>query len=90
MRLKATEKNFIKFIYLVFFQLLSCAFSVKAEDGNLDQYSNTEFNPTFLQDKTGRSVDLTMFSKKNYVIPGSYSLDVFVNNERIGRKTVTV
>ncbi|MBB4862541.1 outer membrane usher protein [Pseudomonas nitritireducens] len=48
------------------------------------------FNPEFLQGPAGRQVDVSRFEHGNPVAPGSYRLDVYVNQNWIGRQEVRV
>ncbi|EAB9748576.1 TPA: outer membrane usher protein [Salmonella enterica subsp. enterica serovar Ball] len=42
-----------------------------------------QFNTDFLDVKDGASLDLNRFSRKNYVMPGKYTLQVMVNGSQI-------
>lgn len=42
-----------------------------------------EFNTQFLESQEGASYDLTRFSHKGYVLPGSYDLQILVNNSAL-------
>lgn len=48
------------------------------------------FNPEFLQGPASRQVDISRFARGNPVAPGSYRLDVYVNQNWIGRQDVRV
>jgi len=45
-----------------------------------------EFSSAFTG--SGQSVDVSRFERGNPVLPGAYSVDVFVNDTRVGRRTV--
>ncbi|MGC4012202.1 MAG: fimbria/pilus outer membrane usher protein [Pseudomonas sp.] len=57
-----------------------------AADGDLQ----ASFNPAFLQGPSGQQVDVSRFERGNPVAPGSYRLDVYVNQNWIGRQEVRV
>jgi len=44
---------------------------------------NVEFNTQFLESQEGASYDISRFSRKGYVLPGSYDLQVFINNSAL-------
>ncbi|WP_346779222.1 fimbria/pilus outer membrane usher protein [Burkholderia sp. Ac-20365] len=46
-----------------------------------------DFDPIFLQGRA--KVDVSRFARDNVVAPGSYSLDIWLNDIRIGRENVT-
>lgn len=46
--------------------------------------SATQFNPMFLKDK-GAKVDLRFFEQSNGVVPGDYSVDIYLN-QRLNRR----
>lgn len=48
------------------------------------------FNPDFLQGPTGREVDVSRFARGNPVASGSYRLDIYVNQNWMGRQDVRV
>ncbi len=48
------------------------------------------FNPNFLQGPTGRQIDISRFAHGNPVVSGDYRLDVYVNQNWIGREDVRV
>ncbi|MCP1626186.1 fimbria/pilus outer membrane usher protein [Pseudomonas nitroreducens] len=48
------------------------------------------FNPDFIQGGAGRQVDIKRFERGNPVAAGSYRLDVYVNQNWIGRQDVRV
>eukprot|EP01133_Synstelium_polycarpum_P005897 gene5897-6825_t len=47
-----------------------------------------QFNSTFLKDK-GAEVDLRYFEKNNVVMPGAYSVDLYLNQRLDGRHQIT-
>lgn len=47
------------------------------------------FDPIFLSPGLSQSTDLSRFEKGAAAIPGTYEVDVFVNNRPLGRNTVT-
>lgn len=47
-----------------------------------------QFNPMFLKDK-GAEVDLRYFEKSNGVVPGTYSVDLYLNQQLERRQEVT-
>lgn len=48
-----------------------------------------QFNPAFFSKAAdGTPIDLSHFSKKNSALPGSYRVDVFINNKLIGRRNI--
>jgi outer membrane usher protein len=52
------------------------------------EVANVEFATDFLAHGSSQSVDLSRFEKGNPVLPGVYELDVFVNQNWVGRKSV--
>lgn len=48
------------------------------------------FNPDFLQGPASHRVDISRFERGNPVAPGSYQLDVYVNQNGIGQQDVLV
>ena len=48
------------------------------------------FNPDFLQGPASHRVDISRFERGNPVAPGSYLLDVYVNQSWIGRQDIRV
>lgn len=55
-----------------------------------DSDLQASFNPAFLQGPAGQQVDISRFERGNPVSPGSYRLDVYVNQNWIGRQEVRV
>lgn len=49
---------------------------------------STEFDSGFFAQEGGRQVDLSRFERGNAMAPGTYNVDVFVNQERVGRMDV--
>lgn len=47
-----------------------------------------QFNTEFLDVKDGASLDLNRFSRKNYVMPGKYTLQVNVNTSQILQESI--
>lgn len=45
------------------------------------------FDPNLLLNNND-NIDLSNFSKEDYIAPGDYSLSVFVNTEPLGEKTI--
>lgn len=61
-----------------------CLFSVIASGAvSADNY----FDPNLLLNNSD-NIDLSNFSKDDYIVPGDYSLSVFVNTEPLGEKTI--
>lgn len=52
--------------------------------------AEVEFDSQFLQDSTGRRVDVSRFSKQNSAIPGHYRVEVVVNQNGVGRTDITL
>lgn len=50
--------------------------------------AQVEFDSEFLMRGAGRRVDISRFEKGNAVLPGTFSLDVYVNESRIGRMDI--
>ncbi|XWR69884.1 Outer membrane usher protein PapC [Providencia manganoxydans] len=48
-----------------------------------------EFNTDVLDVGDRKNIDLTRFSKDNYVLPGTYLLDVFVNGQSLSQQNIT-
>ena len=49
--------------------------------------SDNYFDPNLLLNNND-NIDLSNFSKEDYIAPGDYSLSVFVNTEPLGEKTI--
>lgn len=47
-----------------------------------------QFNTRFLNVKDGDNLDLTRFSRKGYIMPGSYTLQVMVNEDQITQESI--
>lgn len=65
--------------------LSTFACAMGAELGALD--ADVEFNDAFLQ---GTSVDVRQFARSNSAVPGTYRLDVLVNDRWLGRFDVRI
>lgn len=52
----------------------------------VDGSSHVEFDNSFLASGSGRNVDISRFDRGNVVLPGNYSVDVFVNQNWVGRQ----
>jgi len=48
------------------------------------------FNDAFVQMPRGARIDISRFNKGNVTLPGTYSADVYINGDRIGRNTVVL
>lgn len=55
-----------------------------------EQALYAQFNPDFLRGADGKPVDLSRFEQGNPVTPGSYRVDVYVNQNWIGRQEISV
>ena len=47
-----------------------------------------QFNPMFLKDK-GANVDLRFFEKSNGMLPGSYIVDLYLNQRLVRRQNIS-
>ena len=55
------------------------------------QPADVEFNPGFLRTgKNGPAIDLQQFAKGNPVVPGSYFVDIVLNNIWFGRRNIDI
>ena len=66
-------RSLIIYIGLVF----SCGMNASYADDNI------EFNTRFLDMKGEADFDLSRFSRKNYILPGKYNLQVSINNSTL-------
>ncbi|WP_339070050.1 fimbria/pilus outer membrane usher protein [Pseudomonas idahonensis] len=46
------------------------------------------FNPAFLGNGRGQSMDLSTFERGNPLTPGTYRLDLYLNNSRVGSREI--
>lgn len=53
-------------------------------------YRLTQFNPSFTNGRNGDALDISRFAYGNWLTPGDYRLDVYVNDSWIGRLAVKV
>ena len=51
--------------------------------------SSVTFDPIFLAPGLSQKADLERFEKGAYIFPGTYDVDVFVNNKNLGKNTIT-
>ncbi|MBR8507729.1 fimbria/pilus outer membrane usher protein [Burkholderia cenocepacia] len=52
-------------------------------------FAQATFDPGFLNNGSGQAVDLSRFSRGNVVQPGTYSVDLVVGNDWVGRYDIT-
>lgn len=52
--------------------------------------AQVEFNDLFLQQPGGARIDFSRFNKGNVALPGSYRVDLYVNQAWLGRSEVTL
>ncbi|CAN0625635.1 outer membrane usher protein [Burkholderia multivorans] len=52
------------------------------------QFAQVEFDPGFLGNGSGKRVDISRFSRGNVTSPGTYSVDIHVGQDWIGRADV--
>ncbi|ECG8591285.1 outer membrane usher protein [Salmonella enterica subsp. salamae] len=56
------------------------------ENGHAEE--SIQFNTQFLDVKDGANIDLDRFSRKGYIMPGNYTLQVQVNESQIAQESV--
>lgn len=64
------------------------ALAVEVVSAPVDGSSHVEFDSSFLAPGSSRNVDISRFDRGNVVLPGNYSVDVFVNQNWVGRLQV--
>ncbi|WP_229773090.1 FimD/PapC N-terminal domain-containing protein, partial [Burkholderia cenocepacia] len=52
-------------------------------------FAQATFDPGFLNNGSGQAVDLSRFSRGNVVQPGTYSVDLVVGSDWVGRYDIT-
>lgn len=60
-----------------------------AADGSSTQVAQVEFDSSFLAPSSIKGVDLSRFSKGNFVAPGQYAVDLATNDNWVGRARIT-
>jgi len=70
--------------------LFTGANAFAASSGAVTQTAQVEFNDLFLQRPGEAHVDVSRFDKGNPAIPGSYRVDLYVNQAWLGRAEVTL
>lgn len=61
---------------------LGCSFSEASE--------LVEFNPAFFGNSRGQAVDLSKFQRSNPLEPGTYRLDLYLNQNWVGRQDIRI
>lgn len=63
----------------------------EAEPATMPAANDVQFNPVFIdQGANGQPVDLSRFNRVGAALPGRYRADVFVNNNWLGSREVTM
>src|SRR5260364_53184 len=69
--------------------LFMCALLFSDRAAQAAEIAQVEFNPGFLhQSDPQQAVDLSLFSKGEYVLPGTYRVDVYVNQNFVEQREV--
>ncbi|AIY41649.1 Outer membrane usher protein [Collimonas arenae] len=72
-------------LILAAFSMIETVAYAQAGQAESLQVAQVEFESGFLPAGSGKAVDLSRFEKGNNVVPGNYSVDVFVNQNWAGR-----
>ncbi|WP_175863928.1 fimbria/pilus outer membrane usher protein [Burkholderia cepacia] len=54
-----------------------------------NQFAQVEFDPGFLSNGAGKPVDLSRYARGNIATPGTYSVDLYVGTDWIGRHDIS-
>ncbi|QCP51173.1 fimbrial biogenesis outer membrane usher protein [Trinickia violacea] len=76
---------------LMFWQAPACAAPESQNEPaehSSTQSDDVEFDNTFLSPNGGGNVDLSRFAKGNVVLPGEYSVDIYLNGNNVARTPV--
>lgn len=55
-----------------------------------DESDNLTFDDSFLKTMVGGKIDISRFSKENQIEPGQYVLDIYLNDNQVGRENIKV
>ncbi|MEX3933617.1 fimbria/pilus outer membrane usher protein [Paraburkholderia phymatum] len=81
--------NPVTAVVLSVFAVIGCAGSAHADAAEPAESNGTvAFDTTFLQVDPGERVDVARFARGNVVSPGAYTVDVWVNDNRVAHDSV--
>ncbi|MEM5384322.1 fimbria/pilus outer membrane usher protein [Paraburkholderia phymatum] len=81
--------NPVTAVVLSAFAVIGCAGSAHADAANpVESNGTVVFDTTFLQVDAGERVDVARFARGNVVSPGAYTVDIWVNDNRVARDSV--
>ncbi|MFJ2989640.1 fimbria/pilus outer membrane usher protein [Collimonas sp. NPDC087041] len=78
-------------IFGIFAGMAPFGAAIAAVDGETPAITpaTVKFDPSFFSSGPGQKVDMSRFDKENVVLPGSYRVDVIINEARLGRRDIS-